>query len=86
MKKKSEYPRIDQLGLKINMLHDNVPPGILESDLTVALNKHGMDREEFGRLFGVQTMGSNGMYAWDVEAVLERMISGTLTGSQYYWD
>lgn len=86
MKKKPFYPRIDQLGIKINTTYEGVPPGILESDLTVALNKHGLNREKFGELFGVQTMASNGMYPWDVEAVLERMISGTLTGTQYYWD
>jgi len=26
------------------------------------------------------------LYPWDVEPVLERMMSGKLTGTQLYWD
>lgn len=42
--------------------------------------------EEFSDLFGIQTQCIDGMYQHDVEAVLQRMYSGKLTGSQLIWD
>lgn len=43
-------------------------------------------REEFNDLFGIQTCSIDGMYQHDVEAVLQRMYSNKLTGSQLIWD
>lgn len=40
----------------------------------------------FSRLFGHQTQCDLGPYAWDVEAVLERMVTSRRTGSQLLWD
>lgn len=84
---KNEYPRIKALGIPI--LNGNV----LSSDVDDVLPKK--ERKIFSKLFGIQTCpmikldnGEEvcGLYAWDVEAVLERMKSGKLTGSQLFWD
>lgn len=85
MKDKELYPRLKQLGIPIR--EDNGgPPGINGAQLDLALKKANLSIEKFSELFGCQTCGSNGMYPWDVEAVLERMMSGKLTGTQLLWD
>ncbi len=79
----NEYPRLEQIGC--NVKHepmDHVP----WTELDAAINDAGLDRERFSDLFGVQTCYAGGVYAWDAEAVLERMMGGRLTGSQRYWD
>ena len=55
------------------------------ADLSKALKTKGR-RSKFHKLFGVQTCPESGLYPWDVEAVLERMASGRLQGSQKFWD
>ena len=44
--------------------------------------------KQFSEMFGIQTCLVDGPYAWDVEAVLERIASGRLTGTQHPmgWD
>lgn len=56
------------------------------TELDAAMLKKGMDRELFSKLFGCQTACDKGPYPYDVEAVLERMMSGKLTGTQLHWD
>lgn len=81
------YPRLRQLGVAVNRRADpNAPTGVADDELNKALRKHRLSVRTFSKLFGVQTCGPNGMYPHDVEAVLERMISGARTGSQYLWD
>jgi hypothetical protein len=46
----------------------------------------GLDLEEYSELYGIQTQYVDGPYPWDVEEVLERMMSGKLTGTQLLWD
>ena len=76
---KEVYPRITSLGIPINS-------GCVRwDDVTPQLNKLGI-REKFGKLFGIQTQTIYGPFASDVEAVLERIMSGRLTGSQLFWD
>jgi len=84
-KKKKEYPRIKQLGLTIHE-SENSYPGVNNTELCAALKKHGLDPDLFSEFFGVQTCGANGMYPWDVEDTLVRMIEGRLQGSQLFWD
>jgi hypothetical protein len=86
-KKKSEYPRLEELGVVVHR-RDDVPSHVLWSDVRVAVTgKWGeAGLAKFGKLFGVQTCLAEGPYPWDVEAVLERMSSGRLTGTQAYWD
>ena len=79
----TEYPRLHQIGC--NVKHEpcaHVP----WTELDAALDEAGLNRERFGDLFGVQTCYAGGVYAWDAEAVLERMMSGQLTGTQKHWD
>ena len=49
------------------------------------LEKNGI-KKRFAELFGIQTQVMDGPFAHDVEAVLERMASGKLKGTQLLWD
>ena len=79
-----KYPRIEQLGLTIITKNPQSIPGIDGKELARKLGKK--KTKIFSDLFGAQTCGENGMYVYDVEAVLERMYSGKLTGTQLFWD
>ena len=83
---KHTYPRLEELGVEIIEDRKNGPPGVNWVSLQVALARENLSIQEFCELYGVQTAGANGMYPWDVEAVLERMLSGKLQGSQALWD
>jgi len=86
MKKKQEfdYPRINQLGLTIITKNPHAIPGINFKELA---EKLGEEKSKiFNDLYGCQTCGENGAYIYDVEAVLERMFSGKLTGTQLFLD
>jgi hypothetical protein len=80
----NEYPHIKKLGLKIIMDCPNSIPRINGKELDRKLGKE--KSKIFSKLFGCQTCGANGMYVYDVEAVLERMDSGKLVGTQLFWD
>jgi hypothetical protein len=78
-----QYPRLQQIGcVVVTEPVEHIPWTELNDKLGLA----GLDRERFSDLFGVQTCHAGGPYPWDVEAVLERMMSGKLTGTQKYWD
>lgn len=79
---KIKYPRIAELGLTV--LH-NPCTHVLWKDLRKALLKRGWLRA-FNKMFGIQTQYIKGPFPWDVEAVLERLFTGKLTGSQLNWD
>ena len=79
----TEYPRIAQLGMTV--IEDPVQH-VTWADLDEKVIDGGLDREQFSDYFGVQTCHVSGPYPWDVEAVLERMMGGKLTGTQKYWD
>ena len=83
-KEKFDYPRIKELGLTIVTKNPNAIPGISFKELAAKLG--GEKSKIFSDMFGCQTCGENGAYIYDVEAVLERMASGKLTGTQKYWD
>lgn len=83
---KASYPQINRLGLKI---YNEPISHILSEDLTKAMSR--VDRKKFSEYFGIQTCllrddGKSGLYLWDVEAILEKMYSGKLTGTQLNWD
>lgn len=83
---KASYPQIHKLGLKI---YNEPISHVLSEDLDKVLSKN--DRKKFSDYFGVQTCllldnGAQGLYVWDVEAVLERMFSARRTGTQLIWD
>jgi hypothetical protein len=82
---KTTYPRIKQLGIKITtrkgfayITWDELNRGLEEAN--------SISKARFDKLFGVQTCSVYGPYPWDVEAVLEKMLSGKVTGSQLIWD
>ena len=77
------YPRLKQLGVRA---YKHPVAHVRRKQLDAKLKKAGLDRERFGELFGVQTMSEHGPYPWDVEAVLERVMSGKLKGTQLLWD
>lgn len=83
-KQKIEYPRIHDLGLTIITKCPDSIPGINFRELAKKLGKE--KAKVFCELFGCQTFGGNGLYVYDVEAVLERMFSGKLTGTQLFID
>jgi hypothetical protein len=79
----SEYPRCEQIGVTI--IQEPVAH-IKRANLHECLLNDGLDLEQYSELYGVQTQYVDGPYPWDVEAVLERMMSGKLTGTQLLWD
>lgn len=79
----TKYPRIEQFGLIISTDKPG-PPGIHYSEFLIKIPDE--KKTLFSDLYGCQTCGENGAYPWDVEAVLERMESGKLTGTQLHWD
>lgn len=83
-KEKELYPRIKQLGLTIITTESRAIPGIDFKELKEKLTKQQL--ELFGEYFGCQTCGVNGMYAYDCEAVLERIFSKRLIGTQLFFD
>lgn len=84
----SPYKRCTQLGIPVHS--DGHVAYVWPDDIEAALAEHGMDYERFNERFGVQTCplidGRQALYPWDVEAVLEYMISGRRTGTQLCWD
>ena len=82
-----DFPNLHRLGIQV---HSNPSFHILINDLKKVLDKKQIER--FHEYFGIQTCPcvKNGpaVYPWDAEAVLERMFSGRLTGTQHpaLWD
>jgi hypothetical protein len=83
MKKMSEYPRCEQIGATIFL---EPVPHIPRSKLLKCLEDAGIDIDKYSELYGIQTQCTYSPYPWDVEAVLERMMSGKLTGTQLIMD
>ena len=85
IKNKPKYPIIAQLGIPV---HTNCIEHILSKELKKYLTKP--QYKLFNEYFGAQTCpivdGKQGLYPWDVEAVLHRIFKKELIGSQKYWD
>lgn len=77
----TNYPRCQKHGLPVNQ-------GIISQEDMAKLRRSQTLQwaERFNELFGCQTCPAGGFYAWDVEAVLERMETGRKTGTQLIWD
>lgn len=87
-KLKNPYPRISELKIKI---YNEPVDHVIGEDIDAALLRVNLSTKQFDDYFGVQTCllrddGKRGLYSWDVESVLERMLSGKLTGTQKDWD
>ena len=87
---KENYPRCHQLYIPVwtpkKTTLNFVPRRALHERLDEIDKDHPGFHEAYGQFFGIQTCGSGGPYAHDVEAVLERLVSGNLTGTQLIWD
>lgn len=77
------FTRLRQIGCDVR---EEPVQHVTWTDLDAKIVDANLDRERFGELYGVQTAYVGGPYAWDVEAVLERMMSGRSVGSQMHWD
>ena len=81
---KQAYPNLKAAKIKIR----NQPPHVLTADIAKAIG--GEEMKRFIHFFGVQTCpavkGGAAVYPWDAEAVLERLRTGRLTGTQKDWD
>ena len=79
--KKTFFPTCKEMKLKTTK-------GIVwNKDFHKLTNKMGEEwSNKFNECFGIQTCPEGGMWAHDVEAVLVRMKTGKLTGSQLIWD
>ena len=84
------YGRIKQLGIPVYRYcgAGKATPllYVRDTDLTEGLTRNGLDAKTFNSLFGCQTACDRGVYPCDVEAVLERMLSGKKTGTQLVMD
>ena len=84
------YPRCYELSIPVwtpkKTTLNFVPRRALHERLDEIDKDHPGFHEAYGQFFGVQTTGQGGPYAHDVEAVLERLVSGNLTGTQLIWD
>lgn len=80
---KKSYPFIYEIGASVDV-YDIGTPFVPRNSIRSALSQ--ADFETFSNLFGCQTMSEHGPYPWDVEAVLVRMLTGKLTGTQLIWD
>lgn len=79
-----EYPRISELGLTIVTKCPNSIPGVSFAEIKEKLGNKKY--KIFADMYGCQTCGMNGPYVYDIEAVLERMMSGKLKGTQLFFD
>jgi len=78
------YPCLKELGIEM------IDGAVGFDDINIALAAANMSQDVFDEMFGIQTCpimdGEPCMWASDAEAVLERMLSGHLTGTQLIWD
>lgn len=79
-----EYPRIHELGLTIITKCPDSIPGVSFEEIEEKLGNKKY--KIFASLYGCQTCGMNGPYVYDIEDILERMMSGKLQGTQKFWD
>jgi len=80
-----KYPRLKQLEIPVHETSHGYKY-VKWEDINRQIKEAGLDGQRFGDLFGCQTQIMEGAYPYDVEAVLERMMSGKLTGTQAVMD
>jgi hypothetical protein len=78
----NHYPCIKKLGVKI---YNDPYPHVKWTELHLKLEELDIVKK-FNEFYGCQTCCEGGPYAHDVEAVLERIKTGKLTGTQLFWD
>ena len=86
---KKLYPACHSIGLKYTKVwrgKKRIGVVITGPDLLEALITNELSEDQFDRYFGCQTASEYGVYPWDVEAVLVRMLTGRKTGTQLILD
>ena len=80
----SDYPHCKQFKVEVTTAHgvSIVTPESLERVFPAG----SPGEKQFSAYFGTQTALPEGLYAWDVEAVLKRMATGKRTGTQLIFD
>ncbi len=78
------FPRLKELDVPV--LYCGGYPYVEWATLDAALDSRPGYHKRFSAAFGCQTCMQAGPFAYDVEAVLERLASGRLTGTQLAWD
>lgn len=84
-----EYPykTLKKLGIEVKYDEVHKMDYIDIDELDDFLSDKGEEyTDKFNKTFGVQTMGIHGPYPSDVEAVLRKLETGELVGSQKFWD
>ena len=84
----STYPHIHKLGVIVWDLGScyTLESVNLDKELTRVDEAMPGFKDTFHKYMGIQTRTIYGPYPWDVEAVLERIASGKLVGTQSLWD
>jgi len=87
IKKSKHYPRLAQIGCPITVVttdggYQHWVVNRKAFGAAMLRNRDILDEAKFNYLFGCQTVSEYGAYPHDIEAVLERMLSGRLTGTQ----
>jgi len=86
--KRNSYPALQTVGVPVHTSKRYRFDYVLTSDLDTKLTKP--ERQQFNRLFGIQTCPvveeGSAVYAWDAEAVMVRMKTGKLVGTQLLRD
>lgn len=83
------YKNLNKIKAKI---YDNKEIDYIDNvEFELVLLRNNINKEEFNEKFGCQTCfllenGHIGMYAYDVEAVLELILNKKKTGTQLYLD
>jgi|DEB0MinimDraft_6_1074348.scaffolds.fasta_scaffold118276_2 hypothetical protein len=87
---KEHYPRCSQMNIRVAVREESNFDYIPFEQLHGALDEQEADTpgfsEDFHRYFGKQTIAAGGPYPSDVEATLERLFSGRVTGTQLFPD
>jgi len=83
----TEYPRIKELDIALIKCHGFTAVKAEDVHEKIGWVLGEKSKKQFDTMFGCQTCpvlpdGSFGMFAWDTEDVLERMISGRKQGTQ----
>ncbi len=79
-KNMEQYPRLTELKIPIHAHPSGAGSYVEWKKVEKALSKKQL--KKFHKFFGAQTCFAEGPYPYDVEAVLERIFSGRMTGTQ----
>jgi hypothetical protein len=84
---KNPYPNITKLGIKI---YNEPYPHCKFDEIHTVLKRNKLNCKLFSKYYGSQTCivvdGKGCPYPWDIDPIIERLLTGKIVGSQKYWD